>query len=199
MQRASAPAGKIRIIGGKWRRRTLAFDGSLGIRPTPNRTRETLFNWLSPTLPGARCLDAFAGSGALGFEAASRGAIHVDLIDVRPEIAERLRAEVVRLDADRVHIQCADALGWLARPGLGRQLYDVVFLDPPYDSELLVPCLEQLGANGWLSPDALVYLETGRAAGMLELPLGWEVVREKRAGRVRYHLASRARRLSSTR
>jgi 16S rRNA (guanine966-N2)-methyltransferase len=190
--RRPSQSGKVRIIGGAWRRRTLTFEQALGVRPTPDRVRETVFNWLAPVLPGARCLDAFAGSGALGFEAASRGARAVDMLDVRPAVVERLREEAARLGGDAIHVACADALGWLARDGREREPYDVVFLDPPYDLDVLGRCAALLEANRWLAPGALVYLEAGPRRPPPSLPEGWTLAREKQAGRVRYYLASRA-------
>jgi 16S rRNA (guanine966-N2)-methyltransferase len=181
----------VRIIGGRYRRTLIGFDPEEGIRPTPDRVRETLFNWLDRDLPGARCLDLFAGSGALGLEAASRGAATVLMLERNPRVAERLRREAARLAGAEVRVECADAAAWLAAPGVRRPApFDVVFLDPPYGSGLVPVVAGALETGGWLGEGALVYIETGRREE-LALPVGWELTREKRAGRVRYHLAER--------
>ena len=185
-----AARGRIRIIGGRWRRRLLAVPDARGLRPTPDRVRETLFNWLAPDLPGARCLDLFAGTGALGFEAASRGASRVVMVERDARIAEHLREQARVLQAESVSIECADALAWIERC---RHRFDVAFLDPPFGA--LDPCalLERLHGTGILSPQARVYLECPETAGEVVFPEGWSCLRTRRAGRVRYHLAATPR------
>lgn len=179
--------GSIRIIGGRWRRRRIAVPEGDAIRPTPDRVRETVFNWLAPTIGGARCLDLFAGSGAFGIEAASRGAQHVVMVEREPALAEKLIEEVNALGAgEQVSVRRSDALALLE---LGAaEPFDVVFVDPPYGNNLEGPVCAALDAGGWLAEDALIYVETNRAAKM-QWPADWEVLREKEAGQVRYYLA----------
>lgn len=192
MKQRRTASGGIRIIAGRYRRLRIAFDEAPGLRPTPDRVKETIFSWLAPVLKGARCLDAFAGSGALGFEAASRGAAVVDMLELQPRVADRLRRESRRLKAEMVNVHCADASGWLARNPARGEAYTVIFLDPPFRSGMSNRCLGAVAEHGWLAPDGYVYMELGIDSDPLELPAGWELVRAKRAGRVRYHLASPA-------
>lgn len=177
---------QLRIIGGQWRGRRLPILAQPGLRPTPDRVRETLFNWLAPIITGARCLDVFAGSGALGFESASRGASTVILIERAPQVAQQLRINAQMLSAACLDIVTADALIWLSGAG---QPFEVVFLDPPYGDNLLVPAITHLVNNGWLATGAHVYLETARAQTFPALPSNWELIRNKTAGQVRYGLA----------
>lgn len=187
--RGAAPGGpgRLRIVGGQWRGRRLPVPDQPGLRPTPDRVRETLFNWLAPVLPGARCLDLFAGSGALGLEAASRGAGEVVLVEKSEPVVRQLRANLLTLRAERVALARADALVWLAgepRP------FDLVFLDPPFADGLLGPACERLARPGWLAPGARVYLESAADIGFPTLPAGWELIRERTAGAVRFALAT---------
>ena len=190
---AGAP-GSVRIISGTWRRQRVRVPGIAGLRPTGDRVRETLFNWLGPRIEGAICADLFAGSGVLGFEAVSRGAAAVTLIEKDPQCARALTEEHERLRAlaavqTDVQIRCADALSWLSGPGASRQPpLDVVFVDPPFGSPLAGLTLEHLVACGGLNADARIYVETGVDED-LDLPAGLEYLRSERAGRVRYHLA----------
>lgn len=181
------PRGELRIIGGAWRSRRLVFPASEGLRPTPDRVRETVFNWLAPHLPGASCLDLFAGSGAFGFEALSRGAARVVLVEKRLEVVEALRHNRGQLKADQADIVHADAVEYLRGPAA---VFDIVFIDPPYDSGLLGPCIELLDTRGWLKPDAWIYLEAPRGVEP-PLPEAWQLLRSKTAGQVGYHLARR--------
>jgi 16S rRNA (guanine966-N2)-methyltransferase len=177
---------QLRIIGGQFRGRRLPFVEQPGLRPTPDRVRETLFNWLAPVICGARCLDAFAGSGALGFEARSRGSGEVVLLERAAPAAQQLLANAQTLGiSNEMNIVQTDALQWLA--GAGRP-FDVVFLDPPYSAELLAPAIEKLANNGWLAAGARVYLETASSSDFPTLPTGWELIRDKTAGQVRYGL-----------
>ncbi len=182
-----APRGEVRIIGGAWRSRRLAFPASAGLRPTPDRVRETVFNWLTPYLPGAACLDLFAGSGAFGFEALSRGAVRAVLVDKRLEAVAALRLSSGQLKAEHADIVHADAAEFLRGPAAA---FDIVFLDPPYASGLLAPCIQLLDARGWLKPDGLIYLEAPEGEA-LPLPENWRLIRSKTAGQVGYHLARR--------
>ena len=176
--------GTLRIIGGEWRSRLIEFDADAGVRPTPDRVRQTVFDWLSPLIAGASCLDLFAGSGALGFEALSRGASHTSFIEQGRDQAVALRAAAARLAAsDRAEIVQTDALSWLRNTA---RRYDVVFLDPPYGDNLLAPALAAL--PGLLKPMHRVYLEwpIGQAP---QLPPGYSLLKEKSAGQVSYGLA----------
>jgi 16S rRNA (guanine966-N2)-methyltransferase len=185
--RANRVQNQLRIIGGLWRGRKFTFASLPGLRPTPDRVRETLFNWLSPDIRGSRCLDLYAGSGALGLEAASRGAARVVLVDAAREVVTSLRAQVATLNAGQVEIVQADAQQWLRGPA---ETFDIVFLDPPFTAGLLAGTMQLLETNGWLAPDAFIYIEAGKGVS-LELPPGWDVYREKTAGQVEYRLIKR--------
>jgi 16S rRNA (guanine966-N2)-methyltransferase len=185
---ARGPRNQLRIIGGEWRGRKLAFADAEGLRPTGDRIRETLFNWLAPYLPGARCLDLFAGSGALGLEAASRGAARVVMLDTAPAVVRLLREHGATLRASGVEVLQADALQYLGGPA---EPYDIVFLDPPFRQGLLQPCCERLATHGWLAPRAWIYLEAERELGEPALPEGWTLHRSNAAGEVGYYLATR--------
>jgi 16S rRNA (guanine966-N2)-methyltransferase len=182
----------LRIIGGTYRGRRLPIPDQPGLRPTADRVRETLFNWLAPVLPGARCLDLFAGSGALGLEAASRGAGEVVLVERSEGVARQLRANCVTLGACVVQVIRADALTWLGGPS---RPFDIVFLDPPFAESMLAPACALLADRGWLAPDARVYLETADRSGFPPLPADWELIRDRSAGQVRFGLAKKNRRM----
>lgn len=192
----------LRIIGGAWRGRRLRFPGSADIRPTPDRVRETLFNWLGPRVVGARCLDLFAGSGALGLEALSRGAAFVCFVEQDAAAARELRARLIEWGAPSAHVERADALRMLARPPGSpdaqgeKRAFDIVFLDPPFASEVLAEAAARLESRGWLAPDAVIYAECDARQGLPELPASWRLVKAKRAGEVGYHLLQRAPTLS---
>jgi 16S rRNA (guanine966-N2)-methyltransferase len=178
--RTSGGRNQVRIIAGKWRSRILRFPESAALRPTPDRVRETLFNWLGQRLDGLACLDLFAGSGALGFEALSRGAGRVVMVESSREAARSLMANAGELQAAEAEIVAGDALAYLGRT---TERFDVVFVDPPYASDLAARALAALPAH--LAPDARVYVES---AEPLEMPPPWRVVRRDRAGAVRYAL-----------
>lgn len=178
---------EFRIIAGTWRRRKLHFPPLEGIRPSPDRVRETLFNWLRERVPGARCLDLFAGSGALGLEALSRGANSVTFVDRERPAADALREHLAMLEARGGEVAQADALDWLKGPP---QPFDIVFLDPPFASDLSARAMAALEAGGWLAPAALIYMEHAAEAPP-PLPAGWQVWRESRAGRVGFRLLQR--------
>src|SRR6185295_1615265 len=180
---------ELRIIGGKWRGRRVQFPALPQLRPSPDRVRETLFNWLAPVIEGARCLDLFAGSGALGLEAVSRGAASAVLIDREPQVHAALTASVARLGAADVEVVCADAFAWLARAG---REFDVVFVDPPFGDGLAARACSALEASACLALGARVYVECEADAGGPPLPSGWNLLRSRRAGRVGYHLAQAA-------
>lgn len=185
------PPAEVRLIGGAWKRSKLPVADKPGLRPTPDRVRETLFNWLGQDLSGWRCLDAFAGSGALGFEAASRGAAEVLLLERDRTLVRLLQASRERLQAERLRVENADALAWLARqPAAGAALFDLVFLDPPFDAGLFAPALR--AALRWLGPDGLVYLEAPEEWDDARLaPFGLTRLKHARAGAVHAHLLRR--------
>ena len=176
-------ANRVRIIGGEWRSRFIEFPDGRDLRPTPDRVRETLFNWLGQDLTGLRCLDLYAGSGALGIEAASRGAKHVVLVERERAVCEALRASCAALKSARVKVVRADALEFLGNDG---GVYDVVFLDPPFAEKPWAILFDRLHAR--LAPGATVYRESGDA---LLAPQGWDIHRQGRAGQVNYQLLKR--------
>jgi 16S rRNA (guanine966-N2)-methyltransferase len=176
----------LRIIAGQWRSRKIHFPDLPQLRPTPDRVRETLFNWLMPVIDGARCLDLFAGSGALGLEALSRGAAEVVFVDRDKQVITYLRDTLRLLKAEHGQLVQADALSYLAGAASG---FDIVFLDPPYQAEVLAPCCQALVAGPWLNPHAYIYIETASHTPLPELPANWQVSREKSAGQVSYRLA----------
>jgi 16S rRNA (guanine966-N2)-methyltransferase len=145
---------QFRIIAGRWRRRRLRFPADGGVRPSPDRVRETLFNWLMPVIAGARCLDLFAGSGALGLEALSRGAAEAVFVEREPRLAAAIESHLRVLDAAGGRVVVADALAWLAAPA---STFDIVMLDPPFASGLLAPACERLQACGWLHTGTRIY------------------------------------------
>jgi 16S rRNA (guanine966-N2)-methyltransferase len=178
---STRPANRVRIIGGAWRSRVLAFPSVVELRPTPDRVRETLFNWLGQDLAGRRCLDLFAGSGALGFEALSRGAREVVMVERSRAALAALRENGVRLGAGpRARFVLGDALHFLGAPG---ERFDVVFVDPPYASGLADAVLARLPA--WLGRGAAVYVESDSRVAPAP---PWHVRRHGRAGAVHYHL-----------
>lgn len=174
---------RVRVIGGVWRSRIITFPDQPTLRPTPDRVRETLFNWLGQDLGGKRCLDLFAGSGALGFEAASRGAKQVLMVERERQACAALEANRKTLAATTIEIVRADALDFLRG---GRGVYDVVFLDPPFAAGMWDALLQALPP--WLAADARVYCESGDA---LPAPAGWETLKQGRAGQVHYQLLKR--------
>ena len=177
----------VRIIGGAWRGRRLAFPDLPGLRPTPDRVRETLFNWLQYYIVGTRCLDLFAGSGALGFEALSRGAREVVFVEQAAAAADNLRARLLHLDAAAAaKILQMDAGHFLRTEP---QAFDIVFLDPPFGKDALPEYVALLNTGGWLKVGSLVYLENAKSAGPPRLPAHWELLKSKSAGEVGYYLA----------
>ncbi len=182
----------MRIVGGEWRGRKIRFPPVAAIRPTPDRVRETLFNWLQPVIVGSRCLDLYAGSGALGLEALSRGAARVVFVEVDAAVARHLDTTLEALGCTRGRVMRSDAgrfLGSADERAAGP--FDVVFLDPPFAEPVLGGVCAELERSGRLAPSARIYLEAPAAAGEPELPAGWTLLRSKRAGEVGYHLARR--------
>lgn len=179
----------VRIIGGEWRGRKLNFPEIEGLRPTPDRVRETLFNWLQSYLPGARCLDLFSGSGALGIEALSRGAASVTFVDQATEVVSQLRSNINLLKAQNAEIIAASALDWLDRRQPDQEpRYDLVFMDPPFHKGLVAPICEMLERRSLLREEAMVYIETEKSLTLDTLPANWVIHREKAAGQVAYRL-----------
>ena len=179
----------LRIIGGTWRGRRLRFPPQEEIRPTPDRVRETLFNWLGSRVPGARCLDLFAGSGALGLEALSRGAVQVTFVERDAVAVRELRARLVEWRAVGGQVEHNEALRFLGGPA---QPFDIVFLDPPFASGLLTQVARLLEDKHWVGANALIYVETDATGGLPPLPDTWELTKTKQAGAVGYHLLARA-------
>ena len=188
MKPRQRPSNQLRLIGGQWRSRRLEFPDLPGLRPTPDRVRETLFNWLAPRLPGARCLDLFAGSGALGLEALSRGAAETLFVEQHPQAVGALRENLARLNAQGGRVERADALDWLRQPATP---FEIVFLDPPFADGLLEPACALLEQGGWLTANAWIYLEAPANQAAPLLPAAWSLHREKVAGTVAYRLARR--------
>ena len=183
-KRASYP-GKVRIVGGVWRSRRLVVPEVAGLRPTPDRVRETLFNWLQPYITGARCLDLFAGSGALCLEALSRGAREATMVEQSPLALAALKQNVVALGADRAQVVAGDAVSFLKqRP----QPFDIIFVDPPFAANLVPLCLTLIDQGGWVERGGLIYIEAPYTLDP-PLPTGWEWQRRQTAGQVGYHLA----------
>lgn len=175
--------GKIRIIGGKWRGRKLPVLDVPLLRPTPDRVRETLFNWLQPVIDGSRCLDLFAGTGALGLEALSRGADSVVLVEQDMQLARQLEKNIQLLQADAAQLVTGDALQWLQS---NRDSFDIVFLDPPFRQDLVFETCRRLIDSGAITAGSLVYIESEPS---LPLPEGLAVAKEGKAGKVRFLLA----------
>jgi len=186
--RPSTPSarGQLRIIGGAWRGRRIDFEPEETLRPTPDRVRETLFNWLQPVIDGARCLDLFCGSGALGLEALSRGAAQAVFVDRSRAVIERLRANLQRLGATGADTSADDVLAWIARAACPP--FDVVFVDPPYRQGLATACIERLATRGLLAARASIYVESGADEPVPEVPSHWILHRDRRAGQVAYRL-----------
>jgi len=188
--RTGAEGGRLRlrVIGGTHRSRLLQFVDAPGLRPTPDRIRETLFNWLAPIITGARCLDAFAGSGALGIEALSRGAAHVDFIETNPTAAAAIAANLAALRCDNATLVRSDVTTRLHTTPT--QPYDIVFCDPPFHTALLQQTLQALVAQDWLSSAGRIYVEAAHDE-TVTVPAGWHWLRHQQAGNVQYGLLQR--------
>lgn len=184
----SGGSGQIRIIGGQWRGRKLPVPDSPGLRPTTDRVRETLFNWLAPSIVDARCLDCFAGSGALGLEALSRYAASTTLLEMERHVAQQLQKNLATLKAEHGKVVNTNTLTYLNQSGTP---HDVVFVDPPFRKGLLEETLNLLEVNGWLADGALIYVESEVENGLPPVPASWSLHREKIAGQVAYRLYHR--------
>lgn len=179
---------QLRIIGGQWRGRKITCPDIPGLRPTPDRVRETLFNWLAPVIVGARCLDLFCGSGALGLEALSRGASHVVMVDESPKVIDQLRKQIQIFATDKATLLCAQV------PEVNlttMQPFDIIFLDPPFHKGLINKCSAWLENQDLLASNALIYIETEAELAPPPIPNNWQIIKSKSAGQVRYYLAQR--------
>ena len=192
MKGAAADIGivknKIRIIGGQWRSRQLHFIDAPGLRPTPSRVRETLFNWLQNDIPGSHCLDLYAGSGALGFEAASRGAKSVIQVENNPQICRSLKENAIALNATQLQVVQMDTLRYLAGDA---DLMDIVFIDPPFGMNLAIITCRWLEDRLWLAKQAKIYIEVENTLLLENIPENWRLLRSKIAGEVGFHLFER--------
>lgn len=177
---------QLRIIAGQWRGRKINFPNIANIRPTPDRVRETLFNWLAPYVVDACCLDAFAGSGALSFEALSRGAKSVIAIDQAPTVIQALQENAAILKAENLAILAGRFPEILLT--IKPQKFDIIFLDPPFKQNLIAPSLQALIENNLLADKALIYIEAEKELTALPIPAAWQIFRSKIAGQVGYHL-----------
>ena len=180
---------KLRIIGGQWRSRQISFAAAPGLRPTGDRIRETLFNWLAPYVPGAQCLDLFAGSGALGLEAISRGAASCTALELHRATVTQLQDNKLQLGADHLSIVEADAMQYLQHNS-NQQAYDIVFVDPPLDGEQQNSACALLERNNWLAEGAMIYCEFPVANNLFDCPANWQQLREKISGGVKHCLYS---------
>ena len=192
LKQQSGKRGKCRIIAGKWRGRVLRFDDADGLRPTTDRIRETVFNWLQAYLPNSHCLDCFAGSGVLGFEAVSRGADEVIFLEQNKQTVSNLKenANVLAADERKVVIEHGDALSWLRSVKTDKNLasyFDLVFLDPPFHTGLLNESCTLLGDSGCLAKDAIIYVEHELNANV-EVPENWSCLKDKSSGQVTYKI-----------
>lgn len=183
--------GRLRIVAGNWRSRLLEIADVPGLRPTSMRVRETVFNWLAPRIPGARCLDLFAGTGALGLEALSRGAASCDFVENSATAVTTLRSNIEALKAETVSVHATTAEEYLRRSH--GKTFDLIFLDPPFATEMLPGICSALESGGFLAEDARIYIEEDRQQPELELPDQWQVLKSKTAGNVRYSLLTKSK------
>lgn len=181
--------GQIRIIGGRWRSRIIDIANESALRPTPNRVRETVFNWLSPWLSGSTCLDLSAGTGILCFEALSRSAAAVVMVDNSIEAIKMINRNIEKLAADSATVVHQDAIAFLQ--GEPKE-YDIIFLDPPFRSDLISQCASLIDQKGWLKMNGLVYIEAPSTMITLPVPDQWQLLKSKQAGQVGYHLLQRS-------
>lgn len=189
-QRPSPAKSFLRIIGGKWRGRKITFTEAEGLRPTSDRVRETVFNWLAPYIPGASVLDLFAGSGVLGFEALSRGASNVTLVETSGNVCKNISANIKLLETKNCQVFHENAEHWLLN-NLEQEKFDVVFLDPPFNDGLLPNTLKILDESDCLAPGGFVYVECGETLEEACSPSSWTIHRHKKTGAVFYYLFRR--------
>ncbi len=186
-------SSQLRIIGGQWRGRKLEFADGEGLRPTMDRVRETLFNWLQGEIAGARCLDLFTGSGALGLEALSRAAAEVVMIDNNPQAIRMIQHNLDLLAVDNARLLDIDAKQYLQHSQKqhdAHKTFDIVFLDPPFNKQLVLPLCYYLDESACLSEQAVIYIEMEKNEKLSQLPSGWEVLKQKKAGQIAYYLVS---------
>lgn len=187
-KKSKPPQSQLRIIGGQWRGRKLQFTEAEGLRPTGDRIRETLFNWLAPYIEGAHCLDLFAGSGALGLEALSRGARHCDFVELHRSSAQHIANHLKTLNATNGTVLNTSAENHLRQ---SHQQYDIVFLDPPFNRDLLPQAIPLLSRH--LKNSSLIYLETAKNEATPDIPQEWQNLKQKQGGQVSYYLYKHAR------
>lgn len=178
-------SGFVRIISGQWRGRKLPVHDVEGLRPTTDRVKETLFNWLAQDIYQAKCLDLFAGSGSLSFEALSRGAESLTMIELDPKAAAQLKQNLTAIGATNATLHNTNSVNFLNQVGTP---HDLVFIDPPFRKDLIQQVITALEANHWLSPNALIYIEAEKELGSIDVPPSWHLYREKTAGQVCYRL-----------
>lgn len=186
-KKASTPTSSLRIIAGEWRSRLIDFAPEQGLRPTPNRVRETLFNWLMPVIEGADCLDLFAGSGALSFEALSRGAQEGVMVDASSAVCTCLNQQLDKLHCNKASVYQSTAQQWLSEQA-NKAVFDIVFLDPPFGKGLIPIITKALDESGLLKPQAYVYIESEHVLSDRELPGHWQLQKQKCSGGVHYQL-----------
>ena len=188
--RKSIKNGFIRLISGKWRGKKLPVKDKEGLRPTTDRTKETLFNWLMHDVRDADCLDCFSGSGSLAFEALSRFAKNALLLERDKQVAQQLRENLKTLKIDNATVVETDSINYLQQTAA--QQFDIVFVDPPFNKGLVSPCCHALEENGYLTPQALIYIEMEVQSSAIELPSSWQLLKEKNTGQVAYQLYLRS-------
>lgn len=181
---------EVRIIGGKWRSRKIRFTRHTNLRPTPNSVRETVFNWLAPVISDAVCFDMFAGSGALGFEALSRGAKHVIMMDKSRQVINDLRSNASLLETNDINFICKDFSTKLRL--VFEQQFDIVFLDPPFHKNLIQVCGQWLEEQNCLTKNAFIYIENESSLKIISVPDNWQLLRQKISGQVCYSLWQRS-------
>lgn len=189
-------SNQLRIIGGDWKGRKLRFPDAPNLRPTPDRVRETIFNWLAPMIHGAHCLDLFAGSGALGLEALSRGAAFTTFVDSHKKVTQALQSHLDLLDAnEKAKVFSIDGVKFLSHDKFKiteAKKYDLIFLDPPYHLDFMQKVVPLLEENNWLNENAMLYIEIEKRQSLPELPTNWKQLKEKTAGEVNYFLFQRS-------
>ncbi|TEW52464.1 16S rRNA (guanine(966)-N(2))-methyltransferase RsmD [Psychromonas algicola] len=181
--------GFIRLISGQWKGKKLPVKDKQGLRPTTDRTKETLFNWLMHDIRDANCLDCFSGSGSLGFEALSRYAKYCTFLELDKQVANQLQTNLNTLKIDNAQIIQTDSLQYLMQTATIK--YDVVFIDPPFNQGLAQPCIDQLASQDHLADQCLIYVEVENTLNTIEFPEGWSLLKEKTSGQVRYQLFSK--------